>query len=230
MSGTVLIVDDEANIRELVKFNVEKEGYAVLEAVDGAMALNLARKERPDLIILDLMLTELNGLEVCRALKGAQETSSIPIIMLTAKDDEVDKVLGLELGADDYITKPFSPRELTARIKAVLRRSQKDSATDGQLSLGKLTLNLPNYEAYADKERLELTPKEYELLKLFVTNVGKTFTREQLMEKIWGYDYFGETRTVDVHIRHLRIKLSVLPEIAESLETMRGIGYKLRNP
>ena len=120
MSGTVLIVDDEANIRELVKFNVEKEGYAVLEAVDGAMALNLARKERPDLIILDLMLTELNGLEVCRALKGAQETSSIPIIMLTAKDDEVDKVLGLELGADDYITKPFSPKEIISKVKNIL--------------------------------------------------------------------------------------------------------------
>lgn len=229
MAGTVLIVDDEANIRELVKFNVSKENYTVLEAADGAMALNLARKEKPDLIILDLMLPEINGLEVCCALKGSQETSSIPIIMVTAKDDEIDKILGLELGADDYITKPFSPRELIARIKAVLRRSQKDSTSDGQLTHGKLTLNLPSYEAYADKEKLELTPKEYELLKLFVTNVGKTFTREQLLEKIWGYDYFGETRTVDVHIRHLRSKLSVLPEIADSLETVRGIGYKLRN-
>lgn len=230
MAGTVLIVDDEANIRELVKFNLIKESYCVLEAVDGAMALSLARMDRPDLIILDLMLPGLNGLEVCRTLKSSQEMRSIPIIMLTAKDDEIDKIIGLELGADDYMTKPFSPRELIARIKAVLRRSQKDSTSDGQLTLGKLTLNLPSYEAYADKEKLELTPKEYELLKLFVTNVGKTFTREQLMEKIWGYDYFGETRTVDVHIRHLRIKLSVLPEIADSLETVRGIGYKLRNP
>lgn len=229
MAGKILIVDDEANIRSLVRFNLEKEGYTVLEAEDGNCGLDIAQREHPDLIVLDLMLPGKDGLEVCRILKSKKETFGIAIIILTAKADEVDKILGLEMGADDYLTKPFSPRELTARVKAVLRRAQKDSLQSGQLAIGRLKLNLASYEAYLDQEKLELTPKEYELLKLFISSVGRAFTREELLEKIWGYEYFGDTRTVDVHIRHLRIKLAEAQEIVDAIETVRGVGYRFRN-
>ncbi len=228
MAGKILVVDDELNIRELIKFNLEKAGYKVLEAADGQAAVDIAKGNRPDLIVLDLMLPGIDGLEVCRIIKNARETSAIPIIMLTAKNEEIDKVIGLELGADDYLTKPFSSRELLARIKAVLRRSQRDSSS-GTLSVGKLTLNFSRYEAYIGSLKLELTPKEYEMLKLFATNTGKVFTREQLLEKVWGYEYFGDTRTVDVHVRHLRVKLSQDIEIAEAIETVRGVGYRFRD-
>lgn len=226
MAEKILIVDDEMNIRELLRFNLAKAGYTMLEADNGHDAVKFAKQENPDLMILDLMLPGLDGLEVCKQLKGQQSTAALPIIMLTAKDDEIDKILGLELGADDYITKPFSPRELVARVKAVLRRNQKDTTTSGELSMGLLKFNFTRYEASLGAEKLELTPKEYELLKLFVTNIGKVFTREQLLEKIWGYEYFGDTRTVDVHVRHLRAKLSGNPEIANALETVRGVGYR----
>lgn len=222
----ILIVDDEVNIRELLKFNLSKAGYAVLEADNGYDAVRYAKNEHPSLIILDLMLPGIDGLEVCKQLKGQPNTASIPIIMVTAKDDEIDKIIGLELGADDYVTKPFSPRELVARVKAVLRRNQKESTASGELVLGLLKFNFSRYEAFLGQEKLELTPKEYELLKLFVTNIGKAFTREQLLEKIWGYEYFGDTRTVDVHVRHLRAKLAKCPELAEALETVRGVGYR----
>ncbi|MDR3589700.1 MAG: response regulator transcription factor [Negativicutes bacterium] len=227
MAGKILIVDDEAPIRQLVRFNLEKAGYAVSEADNGRDAVRMAQ-EKPDLIVLDLMLPEIDGLEVCRQIKGARQTSGIPVIMLTARDDEFDKVVGLELGADDYMTKPFSPRELVARIKAVLRRSQKVALPEGEFILGNLRLNFARYEVFLGKEKLELTPKEYELLKLLVTNVGKVFTREQLLEKVWGYEYFGDTRTVDVHVRHLRAKLELDRGIAEAIETVRGIGYRFR--
>lgn len=226
MAEKILIVDDETNIRELLRFNLAKAGYAILDADNGHDAVRFAKQENPDLMILDLMLPGLDGLEVCKQLKGHQNTAALPIIMLTAKDDEIDKILGLELGADDYITKPFSPRELVARVKAVLRRNQKDTTASGELSMGLLKFNFTRYEASLGSEKLELTPKEYELLKLFVTNIGKVFTREQLLEKIWGYEYFGDTRTVDVHVRHLRAKLSGNPEIANALETVRGVGYR----
>ncbi|WP_425059720.1 Alkaline phosphatase synthesis transcriptional regulatory protein PhoP [Sporomusa carbonis] len=229
MTGKILIVDDELNIRELIKFNLEKESYKVLEAGDGQTAINIAKADRPDLIVLDLMLPGIDGLEVCRIIKNSRETTAIPIIMLTAKNEEIDKVIGLELGADDYLTKPFSPRELLARIKAVLRRSQKDSSMGGELSIGKLKLNFSRYEAYLGSVKLELTPKEYEMLKLFVTNMGKVFTREQLLEKVWGYEYFGDTRTVDVHVRHLRVKLAQENDVAEAIETVRGVGYRFRD-
>ncbi len=229
MAGKILIVDDEPNIRDLVRFNLDKAGYITSEAQDGLDALDAARKERPDLILLDLMLPGKDGLEVCRRLKSQRETSGIAIIMLTAKAEEIDKILGLEMGADDYITKPFSPRELIARVKAVLRRGQKEAALGGELVIGQLRFDLASYEAYTDKEKLELTPKEYELLKLFASNVGKAFTRDELLEKVWGYEYYGDTRTVDVHIRHLRIKLAHSPALAEAIETVRGVGYKLRN-
>lgn len=225
----ILVVDDEINIRELVKFNLDKAGYKIIEASDGHSAVSMVRAEKPDLVILDLMLPGIDGLEVCRLLKGQRETSGIPIIMLTAKSEEIDKIIGLELGADDYMTKPFSARELTARVKAVLRRSQKDAVPAGELSVGGLRLNFSRHEAFLGKEKLELTPKEYELLKLLITNVGKVFTREQLLEKVWGYEYFGDTRTVDVHVRHLRTKLIHDTEEADMIETVRGIGYRFRD-
>jgi two-component system alkaline phosphatase synthesis response regulator PhoP len=149
--------------------------------------------------------------------------------MLTAKDEEIDKIIGLELGADDYMTKPFSPRELVARIKAVLRRSGKEQPMVGELAVGRLRFNFSRYEAYLGKDKLEFTPKEYELLKLFITNIGKVFTREQLLEKVWGYEYFGDTRTVDVHVRHLRAKMAHDTEYAEVIETVRGVGYRFKD-
>lgn len=228
MPAKILVVDDEANIRALVRFNLEKEGFQVVEAEDGDTAVHLARTERPQLVVLDIMLPEMDGLEVCRVLKRQSETCEIPIIMLTAKSEEIDKIIGLELGADDYLTKPFSTRELVARVKAVLRRSRKESILDGELVVGPLRLNFSRYEAYLGKEKLELTPKEYELLKLFVTNIGKVLTRDYLLEKVWGYEYFGDTRTVDVHIRHLRLKLSGDKNIADAIETVRGVGYRFR--
>ena len=224
----VLIVEDEANIRQLVKYNLEKESFQVIEAEDGLQGLRLAKAEKPDLVLLDLMLPQMDGLEVCRSLKGNQATAALPIIMLTAKSEEIDKVIGLELGADDYMTKPFSPRELVARVKAVLRRSQKEAALPGELSVGRLRFNFSRYEVHMGNAKLELTPKEYELLKMLATNLGKVFTREQLLEKVWGYEYFGDTRTVDVHVRHLRSKMSTDPETADALETIRGFGYRLR--
>lgn len=225
----ILIVDDEPNIRSLVRFNLEKEGYAIIEADDGNSGLAIAQREHPALIVLDLMLPGKDGLEVCRILKGQRETSGIAIIMLTAKSEEIDKILGLEMGADDYLTKPFSPRELSARVKAVLRRGQREPSQSGSLVIGILKINLASYEVYLEQEKLELTPKEYELLKLFVSNMGRAFTREELLEKIWGYEYYGDTRTVDVHVRHLRIKLANAPEIVDAIETVRGVGYKFRN-
>jgi two-component system alkaline phosphatase synthesis response regulator PhoP len=226
MISSILIVDDEPSIAELIEFNLQKAGYHVLKADNGISALQLVRTDKPDLIILDLMIPGIDGMEVCRRLKGQQHTAGIPIIMLTAKNEEVDKIVGLELGADDYMTKPFSTRELVARVKAVLRRSYKESIHDGELAVGKLRLNFTSYVAYLNNEKLELTPKEYELLKLFITNVGKAYTREQLLEKVWGYEYFGDTRTVDVHVRHLRAKMASQPEVADAIETVRGVGYR----
>lgn len=226
--GKILIVEDEANIRQLVRYNLEKEGFQVMEAADGLQGLRTVQREKPDLVLLDLMLPGMDGLEICRTLKGTPSTAALPIIMLTAKAEEVDKIIGLELGADDYMTKPFSPRELIARIKAVLRRSQKETALPGELQVGRLRFNFSRYEVSMGGVKLELTPKEYELLKMLATNLGKVFTREQLLEKVWGYEYFGDTRTVDVHVRHLRAKMAADPVTAETLETIRGFGYRLR--
>ncbi|MGI6092216.1 MAG: response regulator transcription factor [Veillonellaceae bacterium] len=227
MAGKILIIEDELPIRELLKFNLQKEYYTVIETDNGVDGINLAKAERPNLILLDLMLPAMDGLDVCRTIKNYQATAGIPVIMLTAKAEEIDKVIGLELGADDYITKPFSTRELVARVKAVLRRSQKEPLPAGELVVGSLKFNFSRYEVYLNKEKLELTPKEYELLKLFATNVGKVFSREQLLDKVWGYEYYGDTRTVDVHVRHLRAKLAKDPAIADAIETVRGVGYRL---
>jgi len=223
----ILVVDDEENIRTLVRFNLEKAGYTVTEATNGKEALELIASHRPDLVILDLMLPVIDGLDVCRKLKGNQLNSSIPIIMLTAKSEEVDRVIGLELGADDYLTKPFGPRELIARIKAVLRRVVIPDNVGKELSFGNLVINLTNYAAYLSDKKLELTLKEFELLCLLVQNPNQAFSREKLLENIWGYEYYGDTRTVDVHIRHLRAKLESSPDIANAIETVRGVGYRL---
>ena len=228
MKTKILVVEDELSISELIKFNLEKSGYEVVVADTGTMALELVEQFTYSLMLLDLMLPGVDGLEVCRKVKLNNKTASLPIIMLTARHEETDKIIGLELGADDYMTKPFSPRELLARVKAVLRRSAKDPQAEGELVVGPLKINFNNYEIFLGITKLELTPKEYELLKLFMTNIGKAYSREQLLEKIWGYDYYGDTRTVDVHIRHLRVKLEGEPKVAEAIETVRGIGYRLR--
>ena len=216
----VLVVDDEENIRMLVKFNLEKAGYEVLEASDGNKAIETAVNSTPDIVILDLMLPGIDGLEVCRNLKRHPRTAALPIIMLTAKSDEIDRVIGLELGADDYMTKPFSQRELVARIKAVLRRSNVAVGNGEELLLGRLRMNFSQYEAWLDNEKLELTPKEYEMLKLLAENAGKVFSREQLLEKIWGYDTEAGMANVDLYIYYLRKKLT-----GKNIRTIRGIGY-----
>ncbi len=220
----VLAVDDEQSIRELLAFQLQKHGYEALMAGDGQEAL--AKAEGMDLILLDLMLPGLDGLEVCRRLKADKRTARIPIIMLTAKAEEIDKVLGLELGADDYVVKPFSVRELMARVKAVLRRSSQEGPQEETLQIDCLRLDFSSYQAWLAGEELVLTPKEFELLKLLVTSPGRAFSRDELLERIWGYEYYGDTRTVDVHIRHLRAKLGERPGLSERIETVRGVGYR----
>lgn len=221
----ILVVDDEASIRELLAFNLKKNGYHVETAADGRDAL--AKAQKADLVLLDIMLPEIDGLEVCRRLKSSPQTSGIPIIMLTAKAEEIDRVLGLEMGADDYVVKPFSMRELIARVKAVLRRSHKDGKTkEDVLTIGPLRIDFSSYQVCLHDEPVALTPKEYELLKLLVTNPGRAFSRDELLERIWGYEYYGDTRTVDVHIRHLRAKLAAAPKVSDAIETIRGVGYR----
>ncbi|WP_054695741.1 response regulator transcription factor [Syntrophomonas palmitatica] len=226
----ILVVDDETYIVELVKFNLEKEGYRVLVAYDGVSALEMVRAEYPDLILLDIMLPSIDGLEVCRTLKQESSTSSIPIIMLTAKGEEFDTVLGLEMGADDYIKKPFSPREMVARVKARLRALkilEAEKALGNKSFVVKDLIVIPEkYEAFMGEDKLELTPKEFDLLSLMVAHQGKVFTRETLLEKIWGYEFSGDTRTVDVHIRHLRQKLKDDSNYPNYIETVRGVGYR----
>ncbi len=229
-SPKILVVDDETYIVELVKFNLEKEGYRVIVAYDGIHALEMVREENPHLILLDIMLPSMDGLEVCRTLKQDPNYNTIPIIMLTAKGDEFDTVLGLEMGADDYIKKPFSPREMVARVKARLRALkilEAEKAVGKRIFVVKELIVIPDkYEAFLGEEKLELTPKEFELLTLMASNQGKVFTREALLEKVWGYEYSGDTRTVDVHIRHLRQKLRDDSSFPLYIETVRGVGYR----
>ena len=222
-SDTILAVDDEVHILELISFNLKAAGYHVVTALTGEEELKRCEVERPSLVLLDIMLPGIDGLEVCRRLKGDRMTSNIPIIMLTARGDEVDKILGLELGADDYITKPFSVRELAARVKSLLRRVAPQQESEPQtLRSGDIMIDITNYEAFKGGEKLSLTLKEFELLKVLVLSRGKVLTRDFLLDRIWGYEYYGETRTVDVHIRHLRQKLGEEPYI----ETVRGVGYR----
>ena len=221
----ILIVDDEDHIRELLKFNLEKNGYAVYMANDGLNGLKLAREKQVDLILLDLMLPGMEGFEVCKEIRRDNIISNVPIIMLTAKSEEIDKILGLELGADDYITKPFSIRELSARIKALLRRSNVKYDNE-ILRFGNITLNLQTREVLKHGKKLDFTLKEFEVLKLLIQNKGKILTREILLDKIWGYEYVGETRTVDVHIRHIRKKIEEDDKKPIYIQTIRGVGYK----
>lgn len=227
----ILVVDDEESILKLITYNLQKAGYETVSANDGEMAVEIAKKERLALIILDLMLPGMDGLEVCKSLR--QEKSKVPIIMLTAKDDEFDKVLGLELGADDYMTKPFSPRELMARVKAILRRiEEKEESTDNDdtqaaITIGELTINTDSYEVTKQGELIELTPKEFELLKVLVTNKGRVISRDHLLNAVWNYDFVGDTRIVDVHVSHLREKIESDPKNPRYIKTIRGIGYKI---
>ena len=237
MKKKVLVVDDEQSIVTLLKYNLQQAGYDVLTAMDGEEGLNLALTANPDVILLGLMLPKKDGMDVCKELR--QQKVLTPILMLTAKDDEFDKVLGLELGADDYMTKPFSPREVIARIKAVLRRIQMqvpaasdeiDEDEDDGIKIAELRV-LPNYyEAYFKEELLELTPKEFELLLYLVKNKGRVLTRDQLLSAVWNYDFVGDTRIVDVHISHLREKIEENTKKPIYIKTIRGLGYKLEEP
>jgi len=220
----ILIVDDEPSIQELIRFNLEQSGFETAIAADGFAALEMFESYKPDLIVLDLMLPGKDGYDVCKEIR---RTSNVPIIMLTAKETELERVLGLELGADDYMTKPFSPLELVARIKAVLRRASGQEAQDeNEYKVGNIHLQVDTREVRVNDQLVELTRKEFDLLHIFMQNVGKVMTREVLLQKVWGYEYEGETRTVDVHIRHLRRKLG--PEGESRIETIHGVGYKLR--
>lgn len=223
----ILAVDDDDSIRELLALQLTRHGYEVLTAADGAEAL--AKAPQAEFILLDLMLPKIDGYEVCRRLKSDERTKEIPIIMLTAKAEEIDTVLGLELGADDYLAKPFSMRELLARIKAVKRRAlPKPQENQLTISLGDLSMDFAAYTVKLKDKEISLTPKEYELLKLFLTHIGRAYSRDELLTRIWGYEYYGDTRTVDVHVRHLRSKLSASPEIANAIETVRGVGYRFQ--
>lgn len=239
MPGKILVVDDERPIADILKFNLEKEGYEVICAFDGEEAVKLAFEANPDLILLDLMLPVKDGMDVCREVRSRMST---PIIMLTAKDTEIDKVLGLELGADDYVTKPFGTRELLARVKAQLRRQRhlgtpqetedrltRETEPQG-LKLFNLFIDIDMYEVYKNGQPLDLTHREFELLYYMARNSGKVMTREHLLQAVWGYEYFGDVRTVDVTIRRLREKIEDDPSKPEIILTRRGLGYMMRNP
>lgn len=228
----ILVVDDEKPILDIIKFNMVKEGYEVVTAFDGREALEMFEAERPDILILDLMLPELDGLEVARTIR---KTSNVPIIVLSAKDSEFDKVIGLEIGADDYMTKPFSNRELQARVKAILRRTdltienQEAEAAPTEIVIGDLQILTDAFVVKKHGEELDLTHREFELLHYLATHIGQVMTREHLLETVWGYDYFGDVRTVDVTIRRLREKIEDIPSRPEYILTRRGVGYYMRN-
>lgn len=227
---TILVVDDEPSIVTLLKFNLEQAGYNVLTAEDGRTGLETALKEKPDLMVLDLMLPGMDGMDVCKTLR--QEKVNLPILMLTAKDDEFDKILGLELGADDYLTKPFSPREVVARVKAILRRSQIGDAEKSEqtLEIGDLEIHLDRFDVYFKGRQLVLTPKEFELLLYLANHRGKVLSRDQLLNGVWDFRYDGDTRIVDVHISHLREKIEEDTKRPDYIRTIRGFGYKLEGP
>jgi len=226
MSARILVVDDEPPIVDVLVYNLERANYQVLVARDGEEALALARQEQPDLIILDLMLPRLDGLEVCRALRRERE---VPIIMLTARDAEVDRVVGLELGADDYVVKPFSVRELMARVKSVLRRAAPRPAESppAAIRIGLLTVDAARYEVRWGRQELALTAQEFSLLNTLARHPGQVLSREQLLEQVWGYDYYGDLRVVDAAIKRLRAKLRQAAPRAQVIETIRGVGYRL---
>lgn len=221
----ILVVDDEPHIVQLITFNLEKNGYKVISANNGVDGLKMSKSELPQLVLLDLMIPELDGYDVCREIRRDNNISSMPVIMITAKSEELDKVLGLELGADDYITKPFSVRELVARVKAVLRRT-KIEYNDKMYKFSDILIDFQKHEVIKANKKVELTLKEFELLEVLIKNKGRVMTRDFLLDKIWGYEYIGETRTVDVHIRHLRQKIEEDDKNPKFIETIRGIGYR----
>lgn len=228
-SEKILVVDDEDHIVELISYNLTNSGYSVITANNGIDAVRLAKEENPNLILLDLMIPRLDGYDVCKAIRSDINTKDISIIMLTAKGEELDKILGLELGADDYITKPFSIRELLARIKAILRRTKSSGGGEEVYKSKEMYINFERREVNILDKKIDLTLKEFELLEILVKNRGKILTRETLLDKIWGYEYVGETRTVDVHIRYLRKKIEVDDKNPKFIETIRGVGYRF-NP
>lgn len=229
--ATVLIVEDDPNLLHTLHYNFEREGFRVLTAVDGVQALEVARREQPAVVILDVMLPRLDGFDVCRALR---RESTVPILMLTARDEEIDRVVGLELGADDYLTKPFSVRELLARVKAMLRRIEMLQAsgsgpTARLLRAGDLVVNLDEHRVHRAGRELQLKPKEFDLLVYLMQQPGRVFNRDQLLAQVWGYDFAGDSRTVDVHIRWLREKVEADPGRPVLIETVRGVGYRFRS-
>jgi len=228
-SEKILVVDDEDHIVELISYNLINSGYSVIIANNGVDAVRIAKEENPKLILLDLMIPGLDGYDVCKAIRSDENTKDISIIMLTAKGEELDKIIGLELGADDYITKPFSIRELLARIKAILRRSKLSMGNEELYKTKEISINFERREVTILDKKIDLTLKEFELLEILVKNRGKILTRETLLDKIWGYEYYGETRTVDVHIRYLRKKIEVDDKNPKFIETIRGVGYRF-NP
>ena len=226
---TILIIDDEKHIIELIEYNLKSSGYNTIHALNGKEGLDKAKDLRPSLILLDLMLPIMDGIEVCKEIRMDENIKDIPIIMLTAKSEEIDKIIGLELGADDYITKPFSVRELLARIKAVLRRMNKDEEENAVFKFSDVVIDYDKHEVTKNNLVTDLTLKEYELLQMLIENRGKVLKRDEILDKIWGYGYVGETRTVDVHIRHLRKKLENNDKYPEYIETVRGIGYRFND-
>ncbi|EOR27375.1 alkaline phosphatase synthesis transcriptional regulatory proteinphoP [Clostridium sartagoforme AAU1] len=225
----ILVVDDEDHIVELISYNLTNSGYKVITANNGIDAVRIAREEKPNLMLLDLMIPGLDGFDVCKSIRNDNETKDISVIMLTAKGEELDKILGLELGADDYITKPFSIRELLARIKAVLRRIKSVEGSEEVYKSNGILINFDRRDVFIFDKKIDLTLKEFELLEILVKNRGKILTRETLLDKIWGYEYVGETRTVDVHIRYLRKKVEEDDKNPKLIETIRGVGYRF-NP
>lgn len=228
MSKKILIIEDDQDIVELLRHYLQKENFVLKDAADGFSGLEKAKAESFDLIILDIMLPEMDGLEVCKELRGDPKTAPVPIIMLTAKAEETDKIVGLELGADDYVTKPFSPKELVARVKALLRRAERRPEKQKVYHYGKLILDLSKHEVIFDNKPIELTSKEFDLLECLLRSKGRVLSRDYLMNEVWGYDYYGGMRTVDVHIRRLREKIPVLSGV---IQTVKNLGYKLKeNP
>jgi two-component system response regulator RegX3 len=230
MARTILVVDDETTLRETLVDALETEGFRVVSAADGREALSVFRAERPDLVLLDLMLPELSGIEVCRIIRAE---SGVPIVMLTAKDSEIDKVVGLELGADDYVTKPFSVRELSARIRALFRRAEQAVTAENPpavVDLGRVQVDIAGHRLLRDGDALPVKPKAFELLVFLLRHPGQVFTRDQLLERVWGYDYAGETRTVDVHVHWLRSQIEEEPSAPRFIHTVRGVGYGFRRP
>ena len=228
MPERILVVDDEATIVQLVAYNLRRAGYDVITASNGEEAIRLFRAETPDLVILDVMMPGLDGFEVCKELRKESDT---PIVMLTARGEEIDRVIGFEIGADDYVTKPFSPRELVGRAKAILRRSRREPEPEAKpnsdtLTFGAFSVNFVTYEVLRNGERVDLTPTEFQILKVLAQNPGRVYSREELVDRVMGSDFFGDVRTIDVHIRHLRAKIEANPSDPKLIETVRGAGYK----